>query len=366
MSELECGIVGLPNVGKSTLFSALTKHEVDAANYPFCTIDPNVGVVAVPDTRLELLAQVSKSQKIVPASMRFVDIAGLVEGASQGQGLGNQFLSHIRQTDAILQVVRCFEDEDITHVCGQVDPVRDAQIIDLELILADIQMVDNALIRLQKQMRTKKECEPVVQTLQKIQAHLNQNQPVRLLDLSPEERQHLSEYPLLTAKKVLYIANVLENDLPEMENTYVAKLREYATSQNSGLLPICARFEQEIAQLSDPKEEKELLQSVGLAESGLVRLIKASFSILGLISFLTTGPQETRAWTIRRGTLAPQAAGKIHTDLEKGFIRAEVISFPAVVSSGGWSSAREKGFLRIEGKDYVVQEDDVIVFLHHK
>lgn len=364
MAELSCGIVGLPNVGKSTLYNALTSNAAAASNYPFCTIDPNVGKVDVQDPRLHVLSDISGSAKIVYASVTFVDIAGLVAGASKGEGLGNQFLTNIRETDAILHVVRCFASDDIIHVSGSVDPIRDIEVINLELCLSDLQMVEHAIQRLEKQVKSKKELEPVLKTLQKVKQHLDLGKPVRSLALNDEEKHDIAPYPLLTSKPVLYAANVSEKDLPEMENEYVKLVREYAEKEGNSVLPICARLEEEIAQLSQA-EQGDFLQSLGLEESGLQRLVKASFDMLGLITFLTTGEMETRAWTITNQTKAVEAAGKIHTDIQKGFIRAEVVAYQDMVSYKGRQGAREVGKMRAEGRDYIVKDGDVILFLHN-
>lgn len=364
MAGLSCGIVGLPNVGKSTLFNALTSIMAAASNYPFCTIDPNIGVVDVEDPRLPILSKLTESGKIVYASMQFVDIAGLVEGASKGEGLGNKFLANIRETDAIVHVVRCFESSDIVHVAGKIDPISDIQVINLELCLADIQMVENVISRLEKQVKTNKTLIPAVECLKRIQAHLNENKPVRTMEFTEEEREAIKPYSFLTDKKVLYAANVAESDLPDMDNEYVRKVRAFAEAEGNSVIPICAKIEEEIAQL--PQLERAMyLDSLGLKESGLQRLIRASYDMLGLISFLTTGDIETRAWTIKKGTPAVEAAGKIHTDIQKGFVRAEVVPYDDMVKYHGRGGAREAGKVRFEGKDYIVQDGDVIIFMHH-
>lgn len=364
MARLSCGIVGLPNVGKSTLFNALTSNQAEASNYPFCTIDPNIGIVDVYDPRLEVLSALSGSAKIVYATMEFVDIAGLVAGASKGEGLGNQFLTNIRETNAIVHVVRCFESDDIIHVSGSVDPIRDIEVINLELCLADLQMVENVISRIEKQVKTKKELTPVLNLMQRVREHLNGNQPVRTLGFTPEEKALLVQYQFLTEKKVLYVANVSEKDLPHMENDYVKKVREYAEAEGNRVIAICARLEEEIAQLPS-KERGPFLESLGLQESGLQRLIRAAFEMLGLITFLTTGEMETRAWTIQKQTPAFEAAGKIHTDIQRGFIRAEVVSFVDMQAYKGRNGAREMGKVRVEGREYIVKDGDVIIFMHH-
>ena len=364
MAGFSCGIVGLPNVGKSTLFNALTRQKAASENYPFCTIDPNVGIVNVPDPRLKVLSNISKSKKIIPATISFVDIAGLVKGASQGEGLGNKFLANIRETDAIIQVVRCFENEDIIHVKGAIDPIDDVEVINLELILSDLQMLENIWQKKQKQAKGNKDAQAELSLLEKIKKHLDQSLPIRALDFTEEEKKWVQFYPFLTAKKILYIANVKEEDLPEMTNPFVERLREYAKKENSLVVPICARVEEEIAEL-DEDEAEEFLKSLGLKESGLNRLIRAGFDLLGLITYMTTGEVETRAWTIEKGMNAAQAAGKIHTDIQKGFIRAEVVAYEDMLQYNGRVGARDAGKARSEGKDYIVKDGDVILFYHH-
>lgn len=362
--QLSCGMVGLPNVGKSTLFNALTAKMAEASNYPFCTIDPNEGIVDVPDPRLEKLSSISGSAKIVPARLRFVDIAGLVEGASQGMGLGNQFLSNIRDTDLIIHVVRCFADPDVIHVSGSIDPIRDIGVINSELALADLQMCENAITRLEKQAKGKKELQPVLEAMQKCKECLEAGKPVRTLHFSDELNTQLRPYPFLTKKKQLYVANIQESDLAAMTNPYVEKMVAFAHQEGNEVFPICAKIEEEIMRL-EPEERGAFLESVGLSETGLNRLIRTSFEMLGLITFLTTGQMETRAWTIHKGTKAVDAAGKIHTDIQKGFVRAEVIKYSDYVSHSGRNGAKERGLMRSEGKEYIVQDGDVVLFLHH-
>jgi ribosome-binding ATPase len=363
-TNLSCGIVGLPNVGKSTLFNALTRKQVPSENYPFCTIDPSVGVVHKHDNRLNVLSEQSGNTKIIPAMVSFVDIAGLVKGASQGEGLGNQFLSHIRETDAIVQVVRCFEDPNVIHVAGRVNPLDDIAVIGLELILADLQMAENSLSRIEKQSKLKKELQPSVDFLKKAIAHLNQEQPMRSLKLTKEEEEVAINYNFLTKKKVLYVCNVAESDVPSLTNPLVELVREYAVKEGSTVVPICAKIEEEISRL-DEKDAREFLEALGLTESGLDRLVREAFSLLGLITYITTGEIETRAWTILKGTPAAQAAGRIHSDLEKGFIRAEVVTYDDMLRYKGRSGAREAGRARSEGRAYVAPDGDVILFFHN-
>ena len=361
---MKLGIVGLPNVGKSTLFNSLTKAGAESANYPFCTIDPNVGVVTVPDERLNLLGDFYKSKKVTPAVIEFVDIAGLVKGASKGEGLGNQFLANIREVDAIVHVVRCFEDSNVVHVDGSIDPLRDIETINLELVFSDLEILERRIAKVTKTARRDKEAAKELAFLEKVKAHLEEGQLAITLETENEDEDAwLATYNLLTAKPVIYAANVAEDDIADdgANNQYVQAVREYAAKQNSEVFVICAQIEEEISEL-DEDERKMFLEDLGLTESGLEKLVRASYHLLGLMSFLTAGEDETRAWTIKIGTKAPQAAGKIHTDFERGFIKAEVVNYQDLLDCGSYAGAREKGLVRMEGKEYIVQDGDVILF----
>ena len=362
---MKLGIVGLPNVGKSTLFNSLTKAGAESANYPFCTIDPNVGVVTVPDERLNVLGEMYHTKKIIPAAIEFVDIAGLVKGASKGEGLGNQFLANIREVDAIVHVVRCFEDSNIVHVDGSIDPLRDIETINLELIFSDLEILDRRISKAVRAARNDKTIAKELALMERIKAHLEDGKMAKSFDdiNDEDEQQWLESYNLLTYKPVIFAANVAEDDLADdgASNAGVQAVREYAKREDCEVFVVCAEIEQEIAELDDD-EKSMFLEELGLKESGLEKLIKASYSLLGLISYLTAGEPEVRAWTIKKGTKAPQAAGKIHSDFERGFIRAEIVSYDDLMACGTYNAAKEKGLVRLEGKDYVVQDGDIILF----
>lgn len=361
---MKLGIVGLPNVGKSTLFNSLTKAGAESANYPFCTIDPNVGIVAVPDERLDVLTKMYDSAKTTPAVIEFVDIAGLVKGASKGEGLGNQFLANIRETDAIVHVVRCFDDDDVIHVEGSVDPIRDIDTINLELIFADLEVLERRLSKQIRVARNDKTAAKEVDMLNRLKEHLESGKlAISFEPQDEDEEAYFKEYNLLTAKPVIFAANVAEDDMADdgASNDYVKKVREFAAQNHSEVFTISAKMEEEIAELDDD-EKAEFLADLGLSESGLDKLIRASYKLLGLISYLTAGPTESRAWTITEGTKAPQAAGKIHSDFERGFIKAEVVAYDDLIASGTMAAAKEKGLVRQEGKEYVMKDGDVVLF----
>ncbi len=359
---MKLGIVGLPNVGKSTLFNSITKAGAECANYPFCTIEPNVGVVAVPDERLEKLSEMYHPQKVTPAVIEFVDIAGLVKGASKGEGLGNKFLSHIRETDAICEVVRCFENSNVVHVDGNINPIRDIETINLELIFADIETVNKRLEKAKKNLKADKKYQEEIDLLEKILKCLEDGVSARAIDFNEDEKAIVKDMFLLTTKPILYIANVSEEQLADVDNDEnVKKVREYAAKENAEVIPLCVKMEEELSGL-EPEEEKEMLEMYGLDESGLDKVIKKSYDLLGLMSFLTAGEPEVRAWTIKKGTKAPQAAGKIHSDIERGFIKAEVVSYDDLMKEGSMLAAKEKGLVRSEGKEYVMQDGDVVLF----
>ena len=360
---MKLGIVGLPNVGKSTLFNSLTKAGAESANYPFCTIDPNIGIVPVPDERLHVLSDLYQSERVLPATIEFVDIAGLVKGASKGEGLGNQFLSNIREVDAIVHVVRCFDDSNVIHVDGSVDPLRDIETINLELMFSDIEILERRIAKTAKGAKNDKVLAKELELLERLKVFLEDGKMAKAFPADDEEWELIASFNLLTAKPVIYAANVKEDDLADdgANNEYVKAVQKLAKDEDSEVFVICAQIEQEIAEL-DEEEKKMFLEELGLKESGLEKLIKASYRLLGLISYITAGQKETRAWTIKIGTKAPQAAGKIHSDFERGFIRAEVVSYDNLVECGSYNAARDKGLVRSEGKEYVVQYGDVILF----
>lgn len=359
---MKIGIVGLPNVGKSTMFNSITNAGAECANYPFCTIEPNVGVVPVPDERLDELTKMYNPQKTTHAIIEFVDIAGLVKGASKGEGLGNKFLSHIREVDSIVEVVRCFENPNVVHVDGNINPTRDIETINLELIFADIETIDKRLERAKVKLKADKKAQLEIDVLEKIKSALEAGKSARTVELTDEEKDLIKDVYLLTSKPILYIANVSEEQLANAEeDVYVNQVKEYASKENAKVIPLCVKIEEELSSL-EGEDKKEMLEALGLAESGLDKVVKASYDLLGLMSFLTAGEPEVRAWTIKKGTKAPEAAGKIHSDIQRGFIKAEVVSYDDLIREGSINSVREKGLLRMEGKEYIMQDGDIVLF----